>query len=183
MPLFTIMHIYEVPARNQIAATDELMLARKHNFDKTFLKKVIVKDAGVKLPREKVNVFAPKEVTKKEVAKMVTIFQAATLWEMTRRLRRGLQPRLDTMRVSRSPEVNLEESSKPTHKGGELAMPTYLVLVAIPTIYVIDAKSPQRAMDKAAKRFQYEYHARITPEFQWAQLKGAANDAEWEIVD
>jgi hypothetical protein len=61
MPLFTIMHIYEVPAKNQIAATDELMLARKHNFDKVFLKKVIVKEAEPKLPREKVNVFAPKK--------------------------------------------------------------------------------------------------------------------------
>jgi hypothetical protein len=48
MPLFTIMHIYEVPARNQYEATDELMTARKHNFDKVFLKKVIVKDAEPK---------------------------------------------------------------------------------------------------------------------------------------
>jgi hypothetical protein len=64
MPLFTIMHIYEVPAKNQVAATDELMLARKHNFDKVFLKKVIVKDAEPKLPRDKVNVFAPKKPAK-----------------------------------------------------------------------------------------------------------------------
>jgi hypothetical protein len=62
-------------------------------------------------------------------------------------------------------------------------MPTYLVQVALPAIYVIDAKSPHQAMDKAAKRFQHEYHTKITPEFQWAKLKGAANDAEWEIVD
>jgi len=62
-------------------------------------------------------------------------------------------------------------------------MPTYLVQVALPAIYVIDAKSPQLAMDKAAKRFQHEYHTQITPEFQWAKLKGSANDAEWEIVD
>jgi hypothetical protein len=68
-------------------------------------------------------------------------------------------------------------------KGGELSMPTYLVQVALPAIYVIDAKSPHQAMDKAAKRFQNEYHTHITPEFQWAQLKGAANDAEWVIVD
>jgi hypothetical protein len=60
MPLFTIMHIYEVPAKNQIAATDELMLARQNHFDKVFLKKVIVKEAEMKLPRDKVNVFAPK---------------------------------------------------------------------------------------------------------------------------
>jgi hypothetical protein len=70
MPLFTIMHIYEVPAKNQIAATDELMLARKHHFDKVYLKKVIVKDAEAKLPREKVNVFAQKPP-----ASMKTIFK------------------------------------------------------------------------------------------------------------
>jgi hypothetical protein len=60
MPLFTIMHIFEISAKNQYEATDELMTARKHNFDKTFLKKVIVKEAEMKLPRDKVNVFAPK---------------------------------------------------------------------------------------------------------------------------
>ncbi len=58
MPYFTIMHIFEIPARNQIEATDELMRARKDNFDKFYLKKVIIKDAEPKLPREKVNVFA-----------------------------------------------------------------------------------------------------------------------------
>jgi hypothetical protein len=62
-------------------------------------------------------------------------------------------------------------------------MPTYLVQVAIPAIYVIDATSPQRAMDTAAKRFQHEYHTRLQPEFQWAKLKGSVNDAEWVIVD
>jgi hypothetical protein len=74
MPLFTIMHIYEVPARNQYEATNELMTARKNNFDKTFLKKVIVKDAEPKLPLDKVNVFEPKEVTK-----MGTIFRRQVL--------------------------------------------------------------------------------------------------------
>ena len=64
MPRFTIMHIYEVPARNQYAATDELMLARKNHFDKVFLKKVIVKETEIKLPRDKVNVFAPKKPAK-----------------------------------------------------------------------------------------------------------------------
>jgi hypothetical protein len=39
--LFTIMHIYEVPARNQYEATDELMIARQNHFDKVFLKKVM----------------------------------------------------------------------------------------------------------------------------------------------
>ena len=71
MPLFTIMHIYEVPAKNQYAATDELQLVRRHNFDKVFLKKVIVKDAEPKPPREKVNVFADP----KKPAKWGTIFK------------------------------------------------------------------------------------------------------------
>jgi hypothetical protein len=62
-------------------------------------------------------------------------------------------------------------------------MPTYLVQVALPTIYVIDAQSPDQAKNKAAKRFQQEYHTRIQPEFQWARLKGSVNDAEWVIVD
>ena len=57
MPLFTIMHIFEVPAKNQIEATDELMTARKNNSDKFYLKKVIVRDAEPKLPQDKVNVF------------------------------------------------------------------------------------------------------------------------------
>ena len=73
MPLFTIMHIFEIPAKNQIAATDELMLARKNHFDKVFLKKVIVKETEAKLPREKVNVFEPKEP--KKPAKWGTIFK------------------------------------------------------------------------------------------------------------
>jgi hypothetical protein len=38
-------------------------------------------------------------------------------------------------------------------------------------------------MDKAGKRFQKEFHTQITPEFQWAKLKGSTNDAEWVIVD
>jgi hypothetical protein len=70
MPYFTIMHIFEVPARNQYEATNELMTARKNNFDKVYLKKVPVKETEPKLPREKVNVFEPKEA-----AKMVTIFR------------------------------------------------------------------------------------------------------------
>jgi hypothetical protein len=39
MPLFVIMHIYEVPAKNQYEATNELMTARQNHFDKVFLKK------------------------------------------------------------------------------------------------------------------------------------------------
>jgi hypothetical protein len=62
-------------------------------------------------------------------------------------------------------------------------MSTYLVQVAIPTIYVIDAKSPQRAMDKAVKRFQQEHNTQLEPEFQWAELKGSTNEVEWVIAD
>jgi hypothetical protein len=62
-------------------------------------------------------------------------------------------------------------------------MPTYLVQVAIPTIYVIDARSPMQAMGKAGKRFQAEQNTQLEPEFQWAELKGAATDAEWIIAD
>ena len=76
MPYFTIMHIYEVPARNQYEATDELMTARKHNFDKVYLKKVFVKDAEELQPfRHKVNVFGEPIRTPKQAAKMVTIFR------------------------------------------------------------------------------------------------------------
>jgi hypothetical protein len=74
MPLFTIMHIFEIPANNQYEATDELMRARKHHFDKVYLKKVLVREAGLKLPREKVNVFAPKKPAK-QPAKWGTIFK------------------------------------------------------------------------------------------------------------
>jgi len=74
MPLFTIMHIFEVPARNQYEATDELMIAREGKYEKLFLKKVIVKDAEMKLPRDKVNVFAQKQPAKKP-AKWGTIFR------------------------------------------------------------------------------------------------------------
>jgi hypothetical protein len=72
MPLFTIMHIYEVPAKNQYEATDELMTARKHNFNKVYLKKVLVKDAEELKPfRHKVNVIADP----KKPAKRGTIFK------------------------------------------------------------------------------------------------------------
>ncbi len=65
MPLFTIMHIFEIPANNQYEATDELMRARQHHYDKVYLKKVLVKDAEELKPfRHKVNVFAPKEPKK-----------------------------------------------------------------------------------------------------------------------
>jgi hypothetical protein len=62
-------------------------------------------------------------------------------------------------------------------------MSTYIVQVALPEIYVIDAQSPKSAMNKAIKRFQKEYHTQLVPEFQWAKLKGSATDAEWVIDD
>jgi hypothetical protein len=45
MPRFTIMHIYELFAKNQYEATDELMRAREGKYDKVYLKKVLVRDA------------------------------------------------------------------------------------------------------------------------------------------
>jgi hypothetical protein len=62
-------------------------------------------------------------------------------------------------------------------------MPTYLVQVAIPTIYVIDARSPQLAMDQAGKRFQQEHNTDLSPKFQWAELKGSATEEEWVVAD
>jgi hypothetical protein len=48
MPLFTIIHIYEVPARNQYEATDDLMAARGSRLEKMYHVKTIVR-----LSREK----------------------------------------------------------------------------------------------------------------------------------
>jgi hypothetical protein len=62
-------------------------------------------------------------------------------------------------------------------------MPKYLVQVSIPTIYVIDAKSPQLAMDKAGMRLQQEHNTQFAPEFQCAELKGSTNEVEWVIAD
>jgi hypothetical protein len=78
MPLFTIMHIYEVPARNQYEATNELMTARKHNFDKVYLKKVLVKDADHKPLRTGVENLKQELRTKpkrRNLDRMVTIFR------------------------------------------------------------------------------------------------------------
>jgi hypothetical protein len=83
MPRFTIMHIYEVFAKNQYEATDELMRAREGKYEKVYLKKVLVKDAEELKPfRHKVNVFAPKKP-----AKWGTIFkrQLTGNWEVSRR--------------------------------------------------------------------------------------------------
>jgi hypothetical protein len=74
MPRFTIMHIYEVSAKNQYEATDELMRAREGKYEKVYLKKVLVRDAEELKPfRHKVNVFEPKEP--KKPAKWGTIFK------------------------------------------------------------------------------------------------------------
>jgi hypothetical protein len=76
MPLITIMHIYEVPAKNQYEATDELMRAREGKYEKVYLKKVLVKNAEEMKPfRHKVNVFDEPVRTPKQAAKMVTIFR------------------------------------------------------------------------------------------------------------
>jgi hypothetical protein len=74
MPLFTIMHIYEVSAKNQYEATDELMRAREGKYEKVYLKKALVRDAEELKPfRHKVNVFEQKEP--KKPAKWGTIFK------------------------------------------------------------------------------------------------------------
>jgi hypothetical protein len=48
MPLFTIMHIYEVSAKNIYQAEDELMLARGTKQEKVFLVKTIIRESGAK---------------------------------------------------------------------------------------------------------------------------------------
>jgi hypothetical protein len=76
MPLFTIMHIFEIPANNQYEATDELMRAREGKYEKVYLKKVLVKDAEELKPfRHKVNVFAEPKSPVKKPAKWGTIFK------------------------------------------------------------------------------------------------------------
>jgi hypothetical protein len=48
MPLFTIIHIFEIPARNQYEATDTLLEARGTKQEKTFLVKTIIREEGNK---------------------------------------------------------------------------------------------------------------------------------------
>jgi hypothetical protein len=62
-------------------------------------------------------------------------------------------------------------------------MSKYLVQVAIPTVYVIDAQLPLLAMDKAVKRFKVERNTQLEPEVQWAPLTGSDTDAEWRIAE
>jgi hypothetical protein len=148
MPLFTIMHIFEIPANNQYEATDELMTARKHNYDKVYLKKVLVRDAEELKPfRHKVNVFAEP----KKPAKWGTIFKRQLTGKEWKK------------------EVN--------------HMPKYLVRVAIPTVYVIDAPDEQDAMHQAAERFKQDHDTWLATELQWAEIKGTDATAEWCIVD
>jgi hypothetical protein len=62
-------------------------------------------------------------------------------------------------------------------------MRKYLVQVAIPTLYVIDAKTPDQAMDQAGKRFQKEHNTQLEPEVQWAELNGSDTEEEWRIAE
>jgi hypothetical protein len=62
-------------------------------------------------------------------------------------------------------------------------MAKYLVQIAIPTVYIVDAKSPLSAMDKAVKRFQAEHQTSLSPELQWAELTGSDTDPVWRIAD
>jgi hypothetical protein len=67
-------------------------------------------------------------------------------------------------------------------KGGELSMAKYLVRAAIPTVYVIDARDEQEAMQQAAERFKIEQHTQLEPELQWAALKDADSTAIWRLA-
>jgi hypothetical protein len=62
-------------------------------------------------------------------------------------------------------------------------MPKYLVQVAIPTVYVIDASDEQDAMHQATERFKKEYNTHLEPELQWAELKGTDSAAEWCVAE
>jgi hypothetical protein len=61
-------------------------------------------------------------------------------------------------------------------------MAKYLVRAAIPTVYVIDAPDEQAAMHQAAERFKHERHTTLSPELQWAELKGTDSTAIWRIA-
>jgi hypothetical protein len=62
-------------------------------------------------------------------------------------------------------------------------MPKYVVQVSIPTVYVIDARTEQQAMQQAAKRFKAEHNTHLEPEVQWAPLNGSDTEEEWRIAD
>jgi hypothetical protein len=62
-------------------------------------------------------------------------------------------------------------------------MAKYLVRVAIPTVYVIDAPDEQAAMHQAAARFKKEHDTQLEPELQWAELTGTDSSAEWCVAE
>jgi hypothetical protein len=62
-------------------------------------------------------------------------------------------------------------------------MAKYVVQVAIPTVYVIDARDEQAAMHQAAERFKNEHHTQLEPELQWAELQSTDSAAEWCVAE
>jgi hypothetical protein len=62
-------------------------------------------------------------------------------------------------------------------------MAKYLVRVAIPTAYIIDASDEQAAMHQAAERFKKEHNTWLEPELQWAEINGTDSAAEWRITE
>jgi hypothetical protein len=62
-------------------------------------------------------------------------------------------------------------------------MAKYVVQVAIPTVYIIDARTEQAAMQQAAERFKRERNTTLEPELQWAKLTGAATAEEWCVAE
>jgi hypothetical protein len=62
-------------------------------------------------------------------------------------------------------------------------MAKYLVRVAIPTVYVIDAPDEQDAMHQAGERFKKEQNTWLEPELQWAEITGTDSAAEWRIAE
>jgi hypothetical protein len=60
-------------------------------------------------------------------------------------------------------------------------MQRYLVQVSIPTVYVIDARDEQAAMQQAAERFKAEHQTWCEPELQWTVLTGADSAPEWVV--
>jgi hypothetical protein len=62
-------------------------------------------------------------------------------------------------------------------------MAKYLVRVAIPTVYIIDASDEQDAMHQAAERFKKEHNTWLEPELQWSEITGTDSAAEWCIAE
>jgi hypothetical protein len=55
MPLFTIIHIFEIPARNQYEASDALMEGRGTKQEKLYLVKTIIREEGGK-PEKRITI-------------------------------------------------------------------------------------------------------------------------------